>query len=529
MCDRNDAPPPYSGRAVNRLFLGQIGEYIVFSRGLSDAERTYVETYLRRKWLGVADAMPTLDGVVTPVSTNLVVEVPAGTKAMLAPGEASPAASSGLVLKTGSGELAYSGANVGAGEVEVAAGALALEPATPLAAIWVDPSDADTVTLETGPDNVTRVTELRNKGTAGGSFRRNPYTYDGFSALCPPYNSSGINGRATLSFDRFSALATDAYTNWNETVRQQCIYAVLQRNEYSSVYTSGPFALGYRATSGYDTQVDNSIRWVENADSSTKAVVVFRNNSVDKSCSVDYASTDGTPFIASVQQADPNYLFAIWNPATGAHNLAHSEYLNLAPMRVDWVQLGGRLHAGGAAFVRRSTLESMNRMWKGEVGEFIVFDRQLSQADEAELIAYLEKKWFNVGSGSATPPACLAGRAAAPSFRAGTALTMGSGTTLASSGPAVELAALTFGDGATVARRGGDALKIADVTGALTFGGSATLETSILPEDSAQLFTYGSLVPATDWTLPPKYAVVNDRAAQALNLLRAGKLIIIFR
>ena len=529
MCDRNDAPPPYSGRAVNRLFLGQIGEYIVFSRGLSDAERTYVETYLRRKWLGVADAMPTLDGVATPASTNLVVEVPAGTKAMLAPGEASSAASSGLLLKTGSGELTNSGASVGAGEVEVAAGALALEPATPFAAIWVDPSDADTVTLETGSDNVTRVTELRNKGTAGGSFRRNPYTYDGFSAFCPPYNASGINGRATLSFDRFSALATDAYTNWNETVRHQFIYAVLQRNEYSAVYTSGPFALGYRATSGYDTQVDNSIRWVENADSSTKAVVVFRNNSVDKSCSVDYASIDGAPFIASVQQADPNYLFAIWNPATGAHNLAHSEYLNLAPMRVDWVQLGGRLHAGGAAFVRRSTLESMNRMWKGEVGEFIVFDRQLSQADEAELIAYLEKKWFNVGSGSATPPACLAGRAAAPSFRAGTALTMGSGTTLASSGPTVELAALTFGAGATVARRGGDALKIADVTGALTFGGSATLETSILPEDSAQLFTYGSLVPATDWTLPPKCAVVNDRAAQALNLLRAGKLIIIFR
>ena len=255
----------------------------------------------------------------------------------------------------------------------------------------------------------------------------------------------------------------------------------------------------------------------------------FCNNSVNKTCTVNYPATDGVPFIASVQQCEPLFLFAMWNPASGAHNLKAYEYPDQAPMRVDWVQLGGRLHAGGAAFVRRSTLESMNRMWKGEVGEFIVFDRQLSQADEAELIAYLEKKWFNVGSGSATPPACLAGRAAAPSFRAGTALTMGSGTTLASSGPTVELAALTFGAGATVARRGGDALKIADVTGALTFGGSATLETSILPEDSAQLFTYGSLVPATDWTLPPKYAVVNDRTANALNLLRAGKLIIIFR
>lgn len=55
------------------------------------------------------------------------------------------------------------------------------------------------------------------------------------------------------------------------------------------------------------------------------------------------------------------------------------------------------------------------------------------------------------------------------------------------------------------------------------------LKSAILPEDSAQLFTYGSLVPATDWTLSPKYAVVNDTAAHALNLLRVGKLIIIIR
>jgi hypothetical protein len=167
-------------------------------------------------------------------------------------------------------------------------------------------------------------------------------------------------------------------------------------------------------------------------------------------------------------------------------------------------------------------------MWKGEVGEFIVFDRQLSQADEAELIAYLEKKWFNVGSGSATPPMFLTGRPA-PSFRNGTALTVDAGTTLASSGPSVELAALTFGNGATVARRGGDALKIADVTGALAFGGSATLETTILPEEVTTLFTYGSLVPPSSWTVPERYAVVNETSASALNLLHVNKLIIIFR
>ena len=91
------------------------------------------------------------------------------------------------------------------------------------------------------------------------------------------------------------------------------------------------------------------------------------------------------------------------------------------------------------------------------------------------------------------------------------------------------LGAVTFGAGAPVARRGGDALKIADVTGALTFGGSATLETTILPEDVAPLFTYGSLVPPSSWTAPERYAVVNETSANALNLLHVNKFIIIFR
>jgi len=528
MCDRNDAPPPYTVKTTNRLFLGQIGEYIVFSRGLSDAERIYVETYLRRKWLGVSDAMPTLSDVSPVAATNLVVSVPASARAVLATDGSGMATASGLLLKTGAGELAYAGTNAAADAVEVATGTLELAPFKSLAAIWVDPSDASTVTLETGSDNVTRVTELRNKGSAGGSFTRNPNTNSGFSAFCPPYNASGINGRATLSFDRFSALATGAYTNWNESVHQQFVYAVLQRNEYSAVYTSGPFAFGYRATTGTDTGTDYGIRWVESSGDSTRADVVFRNNSAGNTLWTNYTSDDGEPFIASVQQADPIYLFAMWNPATGAHNLVQGEFAGLAPMRVDWVQLGGRLYTGGAAWTSAATINNSNRMWKGEVGEFIVFDRQLSQADEAELIAYLEKKWFNVGSGSATPPMFLTGRPA-PSFRNGTALTVDAGTTLASSGPSVELAALTFGNGATVARRGGDALKIADVTGALAFGGSATLETTILPEEVTTLFTYGSLVPPSSWTVPERYAVVNETSASALNLLHVNKLIIIFR
>ena len=41
----------------------------------------------------------------------------------------------------------------------------------------------------------------------------------------------------------------------------------------------------------------------------------------------------------------------------------------------------------------------------------------------------------------------------------------------------------------------------ADVTGALSFGGSASLSYSIWPTNTVQLFTYGSLTGPSAWTL----------------------------
>ena len=48
---------------------------------------------------------------------------------------------------------------------------------------------------------------------------------------------------------------------------------------------------------------------------------------------------------------------------------------------------------------------------------------------------------------------------------------------------------------------GEEAMKFADVAGALSFGGSASLSYSLWPTNTVQLFTYGSLTGPSAWTL----------------------------
>ena len=78
---------------------------------------------------------------------------------------------------------------------------------------------------------------------------------------------------------------------------------------------------------------------------------------------------------------------------------------------------------------------------------------------------------------------------------------MADGTVLASAAGPVALGSLSFGGDATLVRAGGADMKFADVTGALTFGGSASLSYSLWPTNTVQLFTYGSLTGPSAWTL----------------------------
>ena len=492
----------------SRQMKGRIGEFIVFSRYLSDAELLYVECYLRRKWFGATDVMPS--NVTLPSAvTNLVLDVPASASATYAAtGTAVTVAASAKAVKTGGGTLTYASDDADFAQLDVAAGALSIAPATAssLAAIWIDPSDASTLTLE-DDGGTARVAAIRNKGCAGGSFAKVPYAYGdtGYFAHAPEYVADGINSLGVMAFDWHSGLSTEAYTNRSFETRNCYVYGIFKRTDYDDSVNdkgkaSGPFCFTKRSADAYDNTAGSGFYWREGY---PQYIYVELLGATSQVVGFDNTAKTGEAYLFSLQQNGANYLMTQRMPEDGAIKICRMDFRALTatdPLDVDYVMLGGRVYRNGAAYTS-AAVGGVSRMWHGQIGEFLVFDRKLTQSDEAELVKYLEKKWFGVGGGSATPPAFLTGRSSAPSFRGGTALAMAEGTTLKNTSAPVSLGSLSFEGDATLELTGGDAKKFADVTGALSFVGSASLSYSIWPTNTVQLFTYGSLTGPSAWTL----------------------------
>lgn len=494
--------------SYNRQLNGRIGEFIVFSRYLSDAELLYIECYLRRKWFGSTDALPS--NVTLPAAvTNLVLDVPSPATATYAvTGTAATVAATAKAVKAGGGTLAYASDDADFAQLDVADGALSIAPATAssLAAIWIDPSDSSTLTLE--DDNGTpRVAAIRNKGSAGGAFTKVPYAYEetGFKALAPEYVASGINSHAVMAFDWHSGLSTEVYTNRSFETRNCYVYGIFKRTDYDDSVNdkgkaSGPFCFTKRSTDAYDYTAGSGFYWREGY---SNYMYVELLGSTSQTVGFSSSATTGDAYLFSLQQNGANYLMTQRMPENGAIKICLTDFRALTatdPLDVDYVMLGGRVYRKGAAYTS-AAVGGVSRMWHGQIGEFLVFDRQLTQSDEAELVKYLEKKWFDVGSGSTTPPAFLTGCSSAPSFRSGTAVALADGTALKSSAGTVTFGSLSFSGDAILERTGGESMKFADVAGALSFGGSASLSSRLWPTNTVQLFTYGSLTAPSAWTL----------------------------
>lgn len=446
---RTDGAWTYNSRG----FPGDIGEFIVFSRKLTDAERAYVETYLRRKWLGSTAELPALAGYTTPVAAKVPVTVTSGKAAFAS--DSAGGTVSGALEKDGAGTLVYASADPDLASVAVKAGGLELAAANggSAAAVWIDASDAATLTLDSS-DGTTRVKEIRNKGSAGGAFAQNPHPYASnppYKAPCPPYASgaNGINGLGVIAFDRQSALSTEAYVNRGREACGLYVYGVFERTEWANDSSkgngAGPFSMTEKGSSAWDVSSDNALCWHETGAALKR--IYWRNAKTKSDVTYENMADTGVPYLISCQFGSA-YLVSEMVKSGDAMAYSAGSRLSIpddpalyAPFSLDIIGLGGRLAANGSAALGA---DGMNRMWKGKLGEFLVFDRRLSQADEKELIEYLSKKWFGVGSGSATPPAFLTGRAAAPSVKSGTALTLADGVTLGSSaGKALQVGALT--------------------------------------------------------------------------------------
>lgn len=475
-----------------RMFAGKIGEMLVFDRALTAEETAFVKAYLKNKWFGASLAAELPAGAATAAPPRAVAfDVPAGaahvTLAKAADAEAVRAA------KTGAGRLGFADADGAARRLDVREGTLALAPAESAAGgkavIWLDADAPDTLTRDAKGD----VVAARNLGTAGGAF-----TLSTAQGGVPCRTDGGINGRRTLAFNGKSALALASYTNNNGAVRDLHLYGVFRRDGLRK--WGGPFSFSCAT----DTATDQSVAGNFHAeDIDEKTVKLFFGTGGPALEGTDLFA-DGEAFLFVSHQG------ATWTAnafiRAGQDDLAATPWLvardvALSSPRITLCQLGGRLKG---ALPQDGTNGTDVRLWAGELGEFIVFDRPLQAVEETALLGYLRRKWLGAADGPDAPPASLLPRRAAGRTHGGLDLALAPGTTLAVGVTNLPLASLAL-DGAAVAFQPADAAArgpLFALAGGAALTGDLSFATARFPSGGLTFFTYGTAVSgAPVWTL----------------------------
>lgn len=212
-----------------------------------------------------------------------------------------------------------------------------------------------------------------------------------------------------------------------------------------------------------------------------------------------------------------------WSHRTSAGNL-----------NFNFVLLGGRSYSGDGGRAQWSaTNDTNNRMWGGHLGEFILFYQPLPYAEEKALLAYLRKKWLNVGTASGEPPAMLTGNYGPVAFD-NMGLAMGEGTTLVSAAPSVALSSIASGANVTWVRDWQGPLEgfaFGEVAGAMTFGPAQTLRIVTAPESTAKLFGGTHQASLENWTIEGDQTADNSlkNRQNGIWLVRARGTVVFFR
>ena len=522
---RNGAPQVFS--SWNRMYFGEIGEVLVFSRRLSDAERDAINAYLHNKWFGTAEPLP--EG--SPMAGAMRISVPADARADLVLDGAQADGTAHGIVKEGAGTLRYGGAATGGLALDVREGALALASGR-LASrvdVWVDAADAAARTL----DADGRVTNLVNKGSAGGAFRLSARADAGVVPPGPALKEDGLNGRAVLAFDGNACLALESYTN-RVAPRAINIYLVARRTSWATKPDvasdggfgkwSGPFALA-RVTADKSDEVLSGAFHVSE-DTATTGRIDLGNTDI----SLEMPPT-GEPYLFVLHSLTNGYLAAYETNATDVARVPRwvkGQDYHAEPCDIDLVHLGSRIRENGRPQWYGKG-DGRNRCWFGDIGEFIVTTQPLTDDEEADLFAYLRAKWLGKGDGAATPPDWLVGTPATPVTDAATTLAMADGTRLEHAAAPLPLGALETA-GTVDWTRTWSGENAADFP-LFSVAGDAALGTirftpRPLPKGEAKVLDWtGDLLGAPAWRMDGVGGATISRRGKALWLIRAGTIL----
>lgn len=490
---------------TNRALRGWIGELLVFSRPLTDVERAYVERYLQRKWGASALEAVEAPPVEATAEATVTVSVPEGAVAALGAQDGNRAeddVSARRLVKDGAGTLALAGVVDAYGTVRAEAGVLkprARRGAASAAAVWLDADDATTVEA----DGEGRIVRVANKGSKGGFFTQNPLQAADAPTPCPLPTRGALGERSALVFDGDAALALVDAAPATTDRRAVCLFAVCVRDGFEATAGKGywgcPFALYDTSRTTFDD--GNGYHWEELGETYT----LYNFGGAGYGYKTPYRCADGAPYVFGHWEELNCGLFGFDYalPDGTLTNDVHVAYGSNTAFLYDLIQLGGRCRDGGVP-QWYGTGNTKNRMWRGRIGEFIVFDRSPSRDQVAETVAYLRKKWLGLGTGSATPPAFLTGgETAEPVPGTAAAWDVATGATLACDGAPLALGDVTLADGAALARTDladAAAFRLFDAT-SLAFGGTVSVAAPSFPSGDVTLLTAASVSGTPTWSL----------------------------
>ena len=410
----------------DRMYIGYIGEMLAFTRTLTAAEEEQILAYLKRKWFN--SSVTVSEETEKALANTVRIEVPEGAEASYVANVSGATDGANLfdLTKTGAGTLRYGGAVTGGAIIDVEEGGLALKDGRlpSQVDVWVDGADLSTMTFDT--DN--RVTNLVNKGSAGGSFVRNTRKAAVPFGPTVKEGADGINGNPVLAFDGNEALALYSYTNFTAP-RSIHVYFVARRTKYEDEGGKGKwgglFAFGSTTQNGED-QTHSGVCYLSQG-SATGLAVDHGAYATDSIAPPALGATAIYYFFNTTN----GYLYAVETNATSVTAIPRKAKNDekCEPFQIDILQLGGRLMNYGEPQWYNDG-NTRNRFGFCDIAEMIATTMPLGEHQEAELLDYLRKKWMNKGSGSATPPAWLSGIPATPATDADTALVMADGTSL---------------------------------------------------------------------------------------------------
>jgi len=356
----------------------RLGEVLVYDRVLSETERLQTENYLNAKWFGSAAVGSALGTVRVADGTGLQAEASPLTVNRLE--------GSGSLVKSGSDTLTLTDTTAFTGTVEVAGGTLALAvPAAPLAPpsntyFWLDASKPGTVASDAA-GNVNAWYDVTGNGL---------YATSSLSGHLPTLRTSDFAGRPVVDMGPYGGTSASGAMLWSQRITgmKTVVWVLGSQN-------SGGFLLGVTdRINGYVSFHRGAAPAGGGLDESP---VTYSNKiyaAYWEALIPTAAYTNGVLVDTTTTGLSGGYQihFQTWNGGTGAD---------------------------GFAFDRPSVIG--NRFGGQRLGEFIVYDRVLTDAERLATDAYLNWKWFGKTTAGYAQPDTHTGVI----LHDGTALTLG--------------------------------------------------------------------------------------------------------